>query len=110
VGLYGTLSYLGRLRRREVGVRLALGALPSQILAHFLLQGLRVTAIGCLAGLVLSIGMSHFLVGMLYGVTVLDPTTYTSVICLVLLVAGLASLAPAIRSARIDPVQVLREE
>ncbi len=110
IGLYATLSYLGRLRRREVGVRLALGALPSQIVVHFLLQGLRVTVIGCLGGLALSIAMSHFLVGMLYGVTVLDPTTYTSVICLVLLVAGLASLAPAIRSARIEPVQVLREE
>ena len=56
IGLYGTLSYLGRLRQREVGVRLALGALRSQIVARFLMQGLR-AAVGCVAGLSLAIGI-----------------------------------------------------
>ena len=110
IGLYGTLSYLGRLRQREVGVRLALGAMRSQIVARFLLQGLRVATAGCLAGIALGFTMSRFLAGMLYGVSVLDPATYASVVCLILVVAACASLFPALRAARTEPVQVLREE
>jgi putative ABC transport system permease protein len=110
IGLYGTLSYLGRLRQREVGVRLALGALRSQIVARFLAQGLRVAVLGCIAGVALGLGLSHFLANMLYGITALDPITYLSVVCLILLVATLASLIPALRAASINPVQVLRDE
>jgi putative ABC transport system permease protein len=68
IGLYGTISYVGRMRRREVGLRLALGALPGQIIRRFLLQGLRVTVAGCAAGLLLAVGMSRLLTGMLYGI------------------------------------------
>lgn len=110
IGLYGTLSYLGRLRRREVGVRLALGALRSQIVARFLLQGMRVAMIGCIAGLVLGFALTRFLTGMLYGVSTFDPATYAGVAALVLCVASLASLAPALRAARTEPVEVLRDE
>jgi hypothetical protein len=110
IGLYGTLSYLGRLRQREMGVRLALGALRSQIVGRFLMQGLRVTLLGCIAGLALGIGLSRYLAGMLYGIKALDPITYASVVGLILLVATLASLVPALRAARIEPVQVLRED
>jgi putative ABC transport system permease protein len=110
IGLYGTLSYLVRQRQREVGVRLALGALRSQIVARFLFQGLRAAAIGCLGGLALGLGLSRFLAVMLYGVTALDPTTYASVVCLILLVAALASLAPAVRAASVEPVKVLRDD
>ncbi len=110
IGLYGTLSYLGRLRQREMGVRLALGALRSQIVGRFLMQGLRVTILGCIAGLALGIGLRRYLAGMLYGIKALDPITYASVVGLILLVAALASLVPALRAARIEPVQVLREE
>ena len=78
IGLYGTLSYLGRLRQREVGVRLALGAMRNQIVARFLLQGLRVAVIGCAAGLALGLGLSHFIRSMLYGVSALDPATYSA--------------------------------
>ena len=110
LGLYGTLSYLGRLRQREVGVRLALGALRSQIVARFLLQGMRVAAIGCTTGLALGFALTRFLTDMLYGVSTLDPATYAGVTALVLCVASLASLAPALRAARVEPVQVLRDE
>ncbi len=110
IGLYGTLSYLGRLRQREVGVRLALGAMRNQIVARFLLQGLRVAIIGCAAGLALGMGLSHFIGSMLYGVSALDPATYGGVVCLILVVAACASLVPALRAARVEPVQVLREE
>jgi putative ABC transport system permease protein len=110
IGLYGTLSYLGRLRQREVGVRLALGALRSQIVARFLAQGLRVAMIGCIAGLALGLSLTHFLTGMLYGVSALDPATYAGVVCLILVVAALASLLPSLRAARTDPIKVLRDE
>ncbi len=63
IGIYGTLSYLGRLRQREVGVRLALGSTRSRIVAGFLFQGLRVAVIGCIAGLALGLGLTHFLAG-----------------------------------------------
>jgi ABC-type lipoprotein release transport system permease subunit len=110
LGLYGTISYLVRVRQREVGLRLALGALPRQIAARFLLQGLRVTAIGCAAGLLLGVGLGRWLMGMLYGVSPLDPVTYAGVLLLILLVAAVASLVPAMRAARVEPTQVLREE
>jgi putative ABC transport system permease protein len=110
IGLYGTLSYLGRLRRREVGVRLALGALRSHIAGRFLLQGLRAAAAGSAAGLVLAAGLSRFVATMLYGVSAVDPATYASVVVLILLVAAIASLAPAVRAARVEPVTVLRDE
>jgi len=67
-------------------------------------------AFGCLAGLCLGLVLSRSLAGMLYGVTALDPVTYAGVTCLILLVAALASLIPALRAARIEPVKVLREE
>lgn len=110
IGLYGTLSYLGRLQQREVGVRLALGALRSSIVARFLTQGMRVAATGCVAGLLLGAVLTRFIAGMLYGVSALDPVTYAGVVLLLLLVAALASLAPAIRASRIEPVRILREE
>lgn len=110
LGLYGTLSYLGRLRQREVGVRLALGAMRNQIAARFLFQGLRAAVIGCAAGVALGLGLSHFIGSMLYGVSALDPATYGSVVCLILLIAACASMIPALRAARVEPVQVLREE
>ena len=110
VGLYGTLSYLGRLRQREVGVRLALGALRRQIVTGFLLQGLRVTLVGCVAGLILSLSGDRLIANMLYGVTALDPVTYAGVVLLILLVATAASLIPAWRSAQAEPTQALRQQ
>ena len=110
IGLYGALSYLGRLRQREVGVRLALGAMRNQIVARFLLQGIRVAVAGCVAGLALGLWLSHFIASMLYGVSALDLTTYASVISVILFVAACASLMPAVRASRVEPVEVLREE
>jgi putative ABC transport system permease protein len=110
IGLYGTLNYLGRMRQREVGVRLALGALRGQILARFLLQGLRVTLIGCLFGLALSAASTRLLAGMLYGVSPADPATWAAVVGTIVAVATLASLFPAWRAARTEPVEVLRQE
>ena len=110
VGLYGTLSYSVNVRRREVGLRLALGALQGQIVKQFLFQGLGVSFLGCVAGSVLAAAFARVLSGMLYGVSPTDVTTLLGVVVLVLVVAAVASLAPAIRAASVEPMQVLREE
>jgi putative ABC transport system permease protein len=110
IGLYGTINYLGRTRQREVGLRLALGALPRQIVGRFLVQGMRVTLAGCVAGLFLGAWMSRLLAGMLFGVSGLDPLTYGGVLLLTLLVAASASIIPAVRASRVEPTAVLREE
>jgi len=110
VGLYGTLSYSVTARQREVGLRLALGAMRGNIVRQFLLEGVGVSALGCLAGLALSIAFARLISGMLYGVSATDATTLCGVILMVLSVAAVASLIPAIRAARIEPMQVLRNE
>jgi putative ABC transport system permease protein len=110
IGLYGTLSYMGRIRQREMGLRLALGAPRQRIVTGFLLQGLRVAALGCSVGLAFGVVLSRFLRGMLFGISRLDPVTYAGVVALLLLVAALASLAPALRAAFTEPVTVLRDE
>jgi putative ABC transport system permease protein len=110
VGLYGTLSYLVSVRRREVALRLALGALRGQIVTHFLVQGLGVSFLGCAAGLGLAALFARLLAGMLYGVSPSDATTLASVVLVVLVVAMIASLFPAIRAARLEPMQILRDE
>jgi putative ABC transport system permease protein len=110
VGLYGTLSYAVNVRRREVGLRLALGALRRQIVKRFLLQGLGVSLLGCVAGSILAAASARVLSGMLYGVSPSDVTTLSGVVFLVLVVAAVASLAPAIRAASVEPMRVLREE
>src|ERR1051326_55636 len=110
VGLYGTLSYLVNLRQREVGLRLALGALRGQILRHFLGQGMRVSIIGCVVGLGLAAVFTKLLAGMLFGVSPWDAITMAGVVVLVIAVLIAASLLPAARAARVEPMQVLREE
>ncbi len=110
VGLYGTISYLGRTRRREVGLRLALGAMPQQIVNRFLMQGLRVTLIGCARGLPAGAAFTRVLAGMLYGISSIDPMTYLGVVFLMIVVALLASVFPAIRAVQVDPTEMLREQ
>lgn len=110
VGLYGTLSYFVTLRKREIGLRLALGALRAQIVMQFLSQGLGVSLLGCVAGTLLAAACSRILTGLLYGVSTTDAVTWLSVALLVFTVTGAASLVPAFRAARLEPMQVLRDE
>lgn len=110
IGLYGTLSYLVAMRRREVGLRLALGAMRGQILRRFVGEGLSVAAAGCVVGLLLAAAAARLVAGMLFGVSPSDPQTLCAVIALILAVASVASLIPAYRAARLDPVNVLREQ
>ncbi|PYV33822.1 MAG: ABC transporter permease [Acidobacteria bacterium] len=110
IGLYGTLSYFVSVRRREVGLRLALGAMPGEIVKRFLLQGLRVSILGSVAGLALAAATARLLSGMLYGVSPSDVATGSAVILLVLAVATGSSLLPAFRASRVEPMEVLRDE
>jgi putative ABC transport system permease protein len=110
MGIYGTLSYLVARRRREMALRLALGAERRQVVGQILNQGLRIAGIGAVAGLFLSLLSGKALSGLLYGVAATDSLTLTSVLALVLSVAFLASLFPAIRAARAEPMNALRED
>ena len=110
VGLYGTLSYLVNLRRREVALRLALGAMRTQVVRQFLGLGVTISVLGCVAGLLLAAVFGRLLSGMLYGVTATDAATVAGVVVIVLAVSVIASLIPAVRAARADPMQALREE
>ena len=110
VGLYGTISYSVTVRKREVGLRLALGAVRTQIVRQILSQGLLVAGLGCIAGLLLASAMTRLLSGMLYGVSATDPAALGGVVAMVLVVTAAASLIPAIRAARLEPMRVLREE
>jgi ABC-type antimicrobial peptide transport system permease subunit len=110
LGVYGTLSYVVSLRRREVGLRVALGAASGRIVAQFVGKVLRVVTIACVAGLALSYVFARALSGMLYGVAPSDPVTLITVVVLVVAVAGAAALFPAIRATRVPPMVVLRDE
>lgn len=110
IGLYGTMSYFVTVRRREVALRFALGALRGQIILRFLSRGLLVAGCGCLVGLCLASGLTHVLAGMLYGVSALDPETFGGVSVLILSVAAVATLIPSIRAARLEAISVLRDE
>ena len=110
VGLYGTMSYFANTRRREIGVRMALGATPGRILRQFLRQGIGVAALAALIGLGLLTLLARWLSAMLFGVSNTDPWTLLGVCASVLLVAALASFIPALRASRLEAMQVLREE
>jgi putative ABC transport system permease protein len=110
VGLYGTLSYLVAVRRRELALRLALGSLRSGVAREVVSRGLRVTLLGTATGLLLAAALGRMLSGVLYGVSPSDPWTLGAAALLPLAVALVASAVPAIRAARLDPMRVLREE
>lgn len=108
IGLYGTLGYLARLRHREIGLRLTLGASRAQVATLLLAQGLRVTLLGCVAGAAASLLTTHLLATMLYGISPLDLRTWLSVLLCTLLAAAGACALPARRAAQVEPVQALR--
>ncbi len=110
VGLYGMISYRVTLRRREIGVRMAIGAQAGDVFRLILGQGLTLTFIGITVGLVLSAAVTQLLSKLLYGVSPADPITYASVALLWLLVATAACYFPARRAAIVNPTEVLRTE
>jgi len=110
IGLYGLLSYEVARRTREIGVRTALGAQRSDVLALFLRRGLIVVLLGAGAGVGLAAGVTRLLGNLLYGVQALDPLTFLGAAVLFALVGLLACFLPASRAMRVDPAVALRCE
>jgi predicted permease len=108
-GIYGVVAYRTQLRTHEIGIRVALGASRSDVMRLVFNQGLRLTALGLALGLILALGLTRFLAGLLYGITATDPTTVVSVVALLALIAVLACCLPAIRATRLNPVNAMRE-
>jgi ABC-type antimicrobial peptide transport system permease subunit len=109
VGLYGVLSSTVAERRRELGIRIALGANPSSVRRMVVAQGLCVVAIGVAVGLVAAILGSQLLESLLYGVGALDPATLAATSLLMLVVGAVASWVPATQASSIDPAKTLAE-
>jgi len=109
-GIYGSLLYDVRARRREIGIRMALGAHVGPILGSVLGRGLRLAGLGVVVGLAAAFGLSRLLDSLLFGISASDPATYGIATLLLLGAAGAACWVPALRAARTDPVEVLRLE
>ena len=109
VGVHGVLSYTVAARTREIGIRVALGARPGQVIRLVVWQGLALALAGLAIGLLGAFALSRALESLLFGVTPTDPVTYLAVGGFLVLVAFGASLVPARRAARVDPLVALRE-
>jgi predicted permease len=110
IGSYGVLSYLVGQRRREIGIRLAIGATRSSVFRLIVSSGARLVAIGAVAGFVMAVGLGFALRGLLIGIKPTDPVTYVSVFGILVAVAIAACVLPARRAASLNPVTTLRED
>ena len=108
-GLYGVLAYVVSRRKREFGIRSALGAEPSQLRLAVIGDGLRVTFVGVAAGVAAGWGLSRWLASVQFGVAFFDPLTWFAVVAAVIIIAVIASWRPATRAMRVDPSEMLRE-
>jgi predicted permease len=110
VGVYGVLAYAVGQRRREVGIRLALGAEPGMLQWMFVRKGLILNCVGGIIGLALAGGLSKWISSLLFGITPLDPLTYIASGALIAAAVLVASYVPARQAASVDPMETLRSE
>ena len=108
IGIYGLIVFSVQLRKHEIGIRLALGAMPHQVRNMVALQGLRLTVVGVLVGILASVALARYMQTMVFGVRPIDPAVM-ALSCLILgMVAAAASYIPAHRASRLDPAKALR--
>jgi putative ABC transport system permease protein len=110
IGLYGVLAYSVAERKREIGIRIALGADPRQILRLVIVHGLKLTLFGIFIGVVIGLVLTRFMSSLLFGIAATDPLTFATVVVLLTLVALAACYIPAHRAMRVDPIIALRYE
>jgi predicted permease len=110
VGIFGVMNYSVALRTREIGLRLAVGAQPRQVLLLILKQGFVLTIVGVVLGLAAAFALTRLLSGLLFGVAAVDVTTFTTISLLLVFVSLLACYLPARRAMKIDPLRALRYE
>ena len=110
IGTYGVLAYMVAERRREMGIRLALGATRGRVLGQVMKQGLVLAGAGVVVGLFAALGLTRLLTTLLFDVQPADPMTLAIVIPSIVVIAAMACWFPAWRASRIDPNVVLRAE
>jgi ABC-type antimicrobial peptide transport system permease subunit len=110
VGIYGVISFAVSQRTREIGVRMALGARPADVLRMILTEGLKLVAIGVVLGVAAALMLTRLLEGMVYGVSMKDPLIFVLVNLLMVGVSLAACYVPARRAMRVDPITALRYE
>jgi putative ABC transport system permease protein len=110
LGTYGILSYMVTERRREIGIRMALGAAQKTVVRMIMGQGVAIAAAGLAIGLAGALALNRVIATLLFGVAPTDPTTFLVVAATIVFVALLACFLPARRAARVDPMVVLRDE
>jgi len=110
IGVYGLMANAVSTRKREIGLRIALGAHPGKVMRHVVGGAMLASIAGITIGLVLSVALARFVGSLLFGVEPLDPVTYLLVVLVVLVVAVAAATVPSWRAARLDPAVALREE
>ena len=108
IGIYGVISYVVSQRSSEIGIRLALGAHPRQVRSHFVREGMMLTGAGMTVGLFGAALLTRVMSSLLFGISRLDPLTYTIMTLVVVTVAMAAAYVPARRASRQDPLQTLR--
>ncbi|HEX6215037.1 MAG TPA: ABC transporter permease, partial [Vicinamibacterales bacterium] len=110
VGIYSVLAYTVRQRVREIGIRMALGAPTGGVLRLIVIEGLKPTLVGVVLGLALAAALVRVMTTLLYGVDQHDPGTFSAVAAIMLVVGVVATLVPAFRATRVDPIVTLRSE